>query len=95
MATLSVFAYCFFSLFGAQYLVPHNQAQDNTTLPYLEIEFSNTEPYKEHTPYMIFPYFTILEFISYMGWIKVQPLDKGNAVTLANKITELNMDKSE
>jgi len=80
VATLSVFAYCFFSLFGAQYLVPRGGAQDNSTFPYLEIEFSNSEPYKEHTPIMIIPYFTLLEFISYMGWIKVWHPNLTNAI---------------
>ena len=28
-------------------------------------------PYFAHTPVVYFPYFTILEFIGYLGWIKV------------------------
>jgi hypothetical protein len=66
--------------------VPHNEARDTKTFPYLDIEFSTADPYKEHTPYMIFPYFALIEFISYMGWIKVgvvdvirEPLLKGKA----------------
>ena len=33
--------------------------------------FSKEEPMDQHTPYMFFPFFSSLEFISYMGWIKV------------------------
>ena len=76
VATLSVFSYFFFSLFGSQYLVPHNEAQDTKTFPILKIEFSTDDPYDKHTPYMFLPYFTILEFISYMGWIKVSFINR-------------------
>ena len=33
--------------------------------------FATTDPMKNHTPYMYIPLFTCLEFISYMGWIRV------------------------
>ncbi len=35
------------------------------------ISFSISDQYKPHTPYLYIPFFTILEFVSYMGWIKV------------------------
>jgi bestrophin-1 len=35
------------------------------------ISFSAVEPFKWHTPDLYIPVFTILEFIAYMGWIKV------------------------
>ncbi len=35
------------------------------------MSFSISEQYKWHTPDIYVPFFTILEFISYMGWIKV------------------------
>jgi len=74
VATLSVFAYFFFSLFAAQYLIPHENSKDEVTFPLLEISFSTVDPFNKHTPNMIVPYFTILEFIGYMGWIKVTKL---------------------
>ena len=76
VATFSVFAYFFFSLFGAQYLIPQEEMLDKKTFPNITGGdwsgfFSNEEPMDQHTPYMFFPFFSSLEFISYMGWIKV------------------------
>ena len=75
VATISVFSYFFFSLFGAQFLVPQEEVMDNKTFPNITISnnafFAITDPLKNHTPYIYFPFFTIVEFISYMGWIKV------------------------
>ena len=73
VATLSVFAYFFFALFGAQDLIPQEEVQDRLTFPNISDShtFSSTDPMKHHTPTMYFPFFTTLEFISYMGWIKV------------------------
>ena len=74
VATISVYAYCFFSLFGAQYLVPQDEVMDTKTFPNITNShnaFATTDPMKMHTPYMWFPCFSLLEFISYMGWIKV------------------------
>ena len=31
----------------------------------------NNSPYVNHTPAVFFPFFTIVEFIGYLGWIKV------------------------
>ena len=84
VATLSVFAYFFFALFGAQDLIPQEEVQDRKTFPNItqpsfidetqvagSTSFATTDPMKNHTPSMYFPFFTALEFISYMGWIKV------------------------
>ena len=75
VATFSVFAYFFFSLFGAQYLIPQDSVQDKKTFPNITTGesgfFSSEEPLDNHTPYLFFPFFSSLEFISYMGWIKV------------------------
>ena len=75
VATFSVYVYFFFSLFGAQYLIPQEEILDRNTFPNITTEnggfFANTEPMKLHTPYLYFPFFSSLEFISYMGWIKV------------------------
>ena len=43
------------------------------------------DPFDVHTPDLYLPYFTILEFISYMGWIKV-------AETLLNPFGEDDED---
>ena len=75
VATVSVFSYFFFSLFGAQFLVPQEGTTDFKTFPNITTDetgfFSNSEPMSNHTPYLYFPFFTVLEFVSYMGWIKV------------------------
>ncbi len=47
VATLSVFSYFFFSLFGAQYLVPHNAAWTKETFPVLEVPFSKDDPFNK------------------------------------------------
>ena len=69
VATISVYAYMLASLFGAQFLVPRKP--DTTTFPTIDATFSTAAPFDKHTPDSYFPFFTIVEFISYMGWIKV------------------------
>ena len=44
---------------------------DTSTFPHLDIRFTTGSPFDFHTPDMFVPVFTIVEFISYMGWIKV------------------------
>ena len=71
VATLSVFCYFVAALFGRQYLIPREVNQDNDSFPHLNISYSNTEPFNNHTPDFFFPVFTYVELLSYMGWIKV------------------------
>eukprot|EP00095_Tigriopus_kingsejongensis_P001212 maker-scaffold1592_size34625-snap-gene-0.5 protein:Tk01212 transcript:maker-scaffold1592_size34625-snap-gene-0.5-mRNA-1 annotation:"PREDICTED: bestrophin-1-like" len=71
VATISVFAYFFASLFACQYLIPESKTMDTETFPNLNISFSVSKPFELHTPDIFVPVFTIVEFISYMGWIKV------------------------
>ena len=71
VATFAVYAYFCVGLFAGQFLVPSSCSQDNTTFPNIPISFSSKEPYMNHTPDMYIPVFSILEFICYMGWIKV------------------------
>ena len=56
-------------------MIPKRRADkvDNSTFPNLSgrISFSTEEPYAVHTPDMRFPFFCVLELISFMGWIKV------------------------
>ena len=49
------------------------------------MSFSISDQYKHHTPDIYVPFFTIFEFISYMGWIKV-------AETLLNPFGEDDED---
>ena len=45
---------------------------DNTTFNASDITISiGNSPFKAHTPDLYFPLFTIVEFLCYMGWIKV------------------------
>ena len=75
VAAFSVYMYFLFSLFGSQYLIPQGESQDDNTFPNITADgtgfFANNDPMKNHTPYLYFPFFSCLEFISYMGWIKV------------------------
>jgi hypothetical protein len=71
VATFAVYAYFFVGLFAGQFLVPSPGLQDNTTFPNLHVSFSSEDPYMKHTPDMYIPIFSIIEFICYMGWIKV------------------------
>ena len=71
MATLSVYSYLFASLFAHQFLLPPENFRDNEVFPTLNITFSTVDPFKNHSPDVYVPIFTILEFIGYMGWIKV------------------------
>ena len=71
VATLSVYSYLFSALFAAQFLIPPEGNLDHDVFPHLNITFSTTDPFDHHTPDIYVPIFTILEFIGYMGWIKV------------------------
>ena len=75
VATLAVYCYFFATLFGRQHLIPRNEHLDVDTFPTLNISYASTEPFKIHTPDLVVPWFTILEFLCYMGWIKVGPLE--------------------
>ena len=71
MATLSVFVYFIACLFGRQYLIPRNSISDILTFDAINVNFTVNEPYKRHTPDVYIPFYTLLEFICYFGWIKV------------------------
>merc|ERR1711874_506054 len=45
--------------------------QNTETFPHISVPFSTEEPFISHTPDVYIPFFTLIEFISYMGWIKV------------------------
>ena len=71
VATISVFLYLFTSLFACQFIIPGEEAMDTVTFTTINVSFSTVEPWILHTPDIYVPFFTIIEFISYMGWIKV------------------------
>ena len=71
MATFAVYSYFFVGLFAGQFLITRPLEQDDAPFPAINISYSSQDPYMKHTPDMYFPIFTILEFICYMGWIKV------------------------
>ena len=75
MTTLSSFFYFVACLFGRQFLYPRD-----TISPTVEFDAMNAThaatfavagPYANHSPDMFIPFFTIFEFISFVGWRKV------------------------
>ena len=46
--------------------------RNTDTFPHITVPFSTEEPFISHTPDVYIPFFTLIEFISYMGWIKVR-----------------------
>ena len=85
VATTAVYAYMLASLFACQFLRPSSDYLDPDMFPTLNISFSKDDPYDKHTPDVKIPYFTLIEFISYVGWIKV-------AETLLNPFGEDDED---
>ena len=72
IVTISILLYFLVALFGRQYLIPPAGQLDNTTFNASDITISiGSSPFKAHTPDLYFPLFTIVEFLCYMGWIKV------------------------
>ena len=69
VASISVFLYFLAALFGRQFLVPPEDLQDKT---FNASTFNMGKAlYSGHSPDFIFPFFTVVEFLCYMGWIKV------------------------
>lgn len=80
VASVSVFLYFLAALFGRQYLIPHEKGVDGEVVPteavpsyfsHLGISYTTETPFDKHTPDFIIPFFTFVELLSYMGWIKV------------------------
>ena len=71
MTSISSFFYFLACLFGRQFLYPRE-----TISPTVEFNATNATiavagPYANHSPYMYVPFFTLFEFISFVGWRKV------------------------
>ena len=64
---------CFISIENLVNLEPPSKFNEGTPFPQNQhwSRFTSEEPFDQHTPDMVVPFFTILEFIAYMGWIKV------------------------
>ena len=46
--------------------------RDETSFPNTaNVSFASGPPFDKHTPDLILPVFTFVQFVSYMGWIKV------------------------
>jgi len=77
VANLAVLTYFTAALFSRQYLIPDDKDKfarnvgGHATFPDSHIAYSPANPFSKHTPDMIFPFFTIIELICYMGWIQV------------------------
>ena len=70
VVTISVILYFLAALFGRQYLEPPENHQELDTFNATSFT-TGTAPFTDHTPDLIFPFFTVVEFLCYMGWIKV------------------------
>ena len=84
MANLAVLTYFIAALFSRQYIIPGENDEYVTmegkvpaslrghgTFPNSSITYSSSGPFSGHTPDIVFPFFTIIELICYMGWIQV------------------------
>ena len=72
VVTTSVYFYFLAALFGRQFLVPQDEHIDHDIFTHTNFtSFSLKLPYASFTPDMKVPFFTIMELVAYMGWIKV------------------------
>ena len=72
MANFFYFVAC---LFGRQYLYPRDSISPTVEFDAMNVthaaKFAISGPYANHSPNLYFPFFTILEFLCFVGWIKV------------------------
>ena len=73
IATLAVFTHFLSALFSRQFLIPNPMVRDKMMFPNITETISYTArwPLTNHSPDFYIPIFTLIEFICYMGWIKV------------------------
>ena len=73
MAKISVFFYFVACLFGSQYLHPRDSISSKSIVEFdaMNATLAVAGPYSNHSPDMYIPFFTIFEFISFIGWMKV------------------------
>ena len=68
--TLTVYSYLCANLFGHQFLEPRGNF-DLGLFKEIDVSIAKDKPYDLHTPVVHVPVFTLIEFIAYLGWIKV------------------------
>ena len=76
VATFAVYIYFAAALFGRQYLDPHPDGSDedsweDQTFAASGITVAKGKSPFKHTPDFVVPFFTMIEFLCYYGWIKV------------------------
>ena len=82
VATISVYLFFLSALFGRQYLIP---GEEDKIFTNVNVPFSITADFKRHTPDFYVPFFTIIELLCYLGWMKV-------GETLLNPFGDDDMD---
>lgn len=81
-------------------LTPSNSDLLNqSTFPVVNLTFPTSDPLKAHTPDLIIPIFSNIEFLTYMGWIKVaetlmNPFGKDNEDFQINYLIDRNVQVS-
>ena len=69
---MAVFVYFGASLFSKQFLIPPDGQLDTESFPNVTlVHYSSKAPFVNHTPGLYFPFFTLVELVCFMGWIKV------------------------
>ena len=72
VANLAVLTYFLAALFSRQYFIPgSNDPSFYSVFPNSTVTYDPNPPFNKHSPDLIFPFFTIIELICYMGWIHV------------------------
>ena len=71
VTTMCVYFYFFAALFGRQYLIPNEYSMNISTFPNVNVSYASNEPFINHTPDLFVPFFTMIEFFCYVGWVKV------------------------
>ena len=72
VATFAVYAYFVAELFASQFFYPEQETKSKaSTVTNTYIDESKLSSYWDHFPDIYVPIYTILEFVSYMGWIKL------------------------
>ena len=59
-------------MFSKQFLIPPEGQLDTESFPNVTlVHYSSKAPFVNHTPGLYFPFFTLVELVCFMGWIKV------------------------
>merc|ERR1711860_472380 len=85
VVTMCVFLYFIGELFGRQFLKPPGDLAIKKYPSTLMISYSSSKLFDAHTPNFIIPVFTMVEYLLYVGWLKV-------AETLLNPFGEDDQD---